>query len=239
MLFTCPWKTRSHTCESHVNKWDWILKSWELLETPCVKSVGTNLNLCKLFLGVEDHSEESWLSHKRISSLFLAQRLHCVCNRTVTWNVREINTNITWPLSHLQKDQEIVLLTCSHNCSQANMPIYCPPKPYPFLSLGLFCTYCKQAELPSCCMSIPLLFPWCPWIRDEAGQAGLSTSPAFPILPMVGTDPSSTGWNTTFSQQPSSRAKLERLEAISYLSSHRHDKSFPVLSTVELSLVCS
>lgn len=39
-LFTCAWKTPSHTCESHVNKWDWILKSWELLETPCVKSVG-------------------------------------------------------------------------------------------------------------------------------------------------------------------------------------------------------
>lgn len=199
MLFTCAWKTRSHTCESHVNKWDWILKSWELLETPCVKSVGTNLKPCKLFLGVEDHSEESWLPQKRISSLFLAQRLHCVCNRSVTWNVTEININITWPLSHLQKDQEIVLLTCSHNCSQANVPISCPPKSYPFLSLGLFRTYLKQAELPSCCVSIPFLFPWCLWIRDEAGQAGLSTSPAFPILPMVGTDPSSTGWNTLLS----------------------------------------
>lgn len=184
---------------------------------------------------MEDHSEESWLLHKRISSLVLAQRLHHVCNRSVTWNIREVNINFTWPLSYLQKDQEIALLTCSYNCSQANMPTYCPPKFYhPFLSLGLFCTYCKQAELPSCCMTIPLFFPWCPWSRNEAGQAELITSPASPILPMVGTDPSSTAGTLTFPQQPKSTAKLERLEAISYFSSHRHDKTFPFLSALSL-----
>lgn len=191
MLFTCAWKTWSHTCESHVNKLHWILKSWELRGTPCVKSVGTNFKPWKLSLGVEDDSEKSWLLHNRISSLVLAQRLHRVCNRRVTWNIREININITWPFSHLQKDQEIALLTSSHNCSQANMPTYCSPKFYPFLSLWLFCTYSKQAELPSCFMSIPPSISVVPMVQglDRADRVDS------PILPMVGTDPSSTGWN--------------------------------------------
>lgn len=132
MLFTCAWKTQSHTCESRVNKWDWILKSRELLETPCVKSVGTNLKPCNLFLGVEDPSEESWLLHKRISSLVLAQRLHRICSRSVTWNVREININITSPTYRKTKK-----LHCSQfsQLQPGNVPTYCPPKFYPFLSL--------------------------------------------------------------------------------------------------------
>lgn len=85
------------------------------------------------------------------------------------------------PLSHLQKDQAIALLTCSHECSQANIPTYCPPGFYPFLLLGLFFTYRKQAELPSCCMSSSSPFPcgalgaW-----DEACQAAMSTRHSFP-----------------------------------------------------------
>lgn len=183
---------------------------------------------------MEDHSEESWLLHKRISSLVLAQHLHCVCNRSVAWNVREMNINFTWPLSYLQKYQEIALLTFSHNCSQANVPTYCPPKFYhPFLSLGLFCTYCKQAELPSCCMSIPLLFSMVPvvqgWGRQGWSPAQLPLScPRWAQIPPVQAE---TG---TFPQQPKSTAKLERLEAISYFSSHRHDKTFPFLSTLSL-----
>lgn len=115
-----------------------------------------------------------------VTSQSLAQCPHHVCNSSAIQNMSKRNQELTspdHPSPTYRKAKQFALLTCSHECSQANIPTSCLPGFYPLALLGLFCICQKQSKLPICCVSSSS--PVAHDAGDEAGQAGLSTRHSF------------------------------------------------------------